>query len=225
MSITLNGTNFLQGKNLFMEGGNKYMEYQIGIKKTYKDRSDVDEYFFLNRAEDVILNKILEVDDYTVPQNGDALNDAINRYNEIVVALDQEAMTTEEAVTQLQESINTIVDTLKKYDKRLETLELHVEAAETELSNQGNYMGQLATQLADQNVAIAQQTTKINEIGLKAAVNEKSINDTNTEVNELKEIVNTLTGGEKVSFQEVTEDEIRGIFGKAIDPPTEENGE
>lgn len=165
------------------------MKYQIALKKTYKDNTDVDEFFFLSRTEDITLSKILEIEGYDLPKTDMNLSNAINRINEILVALDRGFEVNNETVNKLQEVYDSINAIVLEHSDTINEVQVLLQGLQQDVSNQGNYVGRLASMVAEQEVIISRQSAKIDDLEVKSSLHGKSIQDIQNDIESLREAI------------------------------------
>ena len=198
-------------------------DYQLKIRKTHTDKKDIDNIFPVNRSEDVYLSKIKNIEDATLPQNGDTLTDAIIKYTTHIKEHEKVIGDILDDQDSLEEEVNTHNNTLETHEEDINELKKRSDSMEENISNMGSNLSSLGTSLADLNVDVLNNEKKIQEVLTKSTNNEK-------ELNELRELINSGSIGGSCScdeFTEVTYDQIKSLFESTgeIELPEDENGE
>lgn len=184
------------------------MEYQIHVKKTYKNVPDIDELFFVNRSTDVILRNI-ENSDGNFPISNETLTEGINRYTLFLKELNTELVDISKDVETLKKEGVSSKGDCEECGKRIEELSQKVFAIETTLSNLAAVVGEHSSAIANNQASINELIDKVKTLEVDAELAHRS----------LSEQIDNMEGME---YTPVTEDQIASLFTGEDDtiPPT-----
>lgn len=174
------------------------MEYQIHVKKTYKDEPEIDDFFFVNRSEDVILRDI-ENDDGNFPISNNTLTEGINRYTLFLKELNSEFEIAKEELKKLKEEGVTSKEDCEECEKKISALIERITAVETLLSNVASTVGEHSTAVADIQVSLNALTEKVKMLEVNAEIAHKSLRE-------------SIANIEAPEFAPVTEEQIASLF-------------
>lgn len=178
-------------------------DYQFQMKKTHADSKAIDNYYPINRSEDVKLSKVSNIEDSSLPQVGDNLTDSINKYNKRMQQTDEAIGDIMSDYEEMEEVVESSKQEIESHSESISSLTSRADAVETNVSNLGNNVTNLGMSVAELTTDVSDNEKKIQTVSDKASLNEKDIT-------EIKEQIESGIGSS--DMQEVTYDQIAALF-------------